>query len=210
MKRRVFTTIIVGTFVALAGIVYASASGKPVAEGGIVDTIIDRCSSIETMKCDFRQIRRIPLMDEPQESAGRMLYRRPSALKWLYTEPFSYSFKIEDDNISIDTDEGHTEIGSDAARMFKGLSGLVLGCMSGENLRDKRMFQTTVSDENGEWIAVLVPQRREMKRVFSEIVLVFDPSTSLLKRLTMKSQNGDTTEVLISNVSINGNYEAEW
>lgn len=190
------------------GIVYATT--RTPAGDDIVDRIVEQCAAMKSMKCDFRQVRRVPLMDDAQVSSGRMLYRQPSALKWIYTEPYGYSFSIDNDIISIDSDEGHTEIGNDASRMFKGLAGIVLGCMSGQNLKDKRLFQTVVTEQNGEWVAFLVPQRREMKRVFSEIVMVFDPGTSLLKRLTMKDQNGGSTEIEVSNVSINGDYEADW
>ena len=190
------------------GLVYAGTR-NPVEEE-IIDRIVAQCASMKSMKCDFRQVSTVPLMDEPQVSSGKMLYRQPSSLKWVYTEPFIYSITIDNDNISVDTGQGQTEIGSDASRMFKGLAGIVLGCMSGENLKDKRLFQTTVTELDNEWVAVLVPQRREMKRVFSEIVMVFDPATSLLKRLDMKDQNGGSTAIEISNVSINGGYEADW
>ena len=190
------------------GLVYAGTR-NPV-EDEIIDRIVAQCASMKSMKCDFRQVSTVPLMDEPQVSSGKMLYRQPSSLKWVYTEPFIYSITFDNDNISVDTGQGQTEIGSDASRMFKGLAGIVLGCMSGENLKDKRLFQTTVSEQDNEWVAVLVPQRREMKRVFSEIVMVFDPATSLLKRLDMKDQNGGSTAIEISNVSINGDYEADW
>lgn len=190
------------------GLVYAGTR-NPV-EDEIIDRIVAQCASMKSMKCDFRQVSTVPLMDEPQVSSGKMLYRQPSSLKWVYTEPFIYSITFDNDNISVDTGQGQTEIGSDASRMFKGLAGIVLGCMSGENLKDKRLFQTTVTELDNEWVAVLVPQRREMKRVFSEIVMVFDPATSLLKRLDMKDQNGGSTAIEISNVSINGDYEADW
>lgn len=190
------------------GLVYAGTR-NPV-EDEIIDRIVAQCASMKSMKCDFRQVSTVPLMDEPQVSSGKMLYRQPSSLKWVYTEPFIYSITFDNDNISVDTGQGQTEIGSDASRMFKGLAGIVLGCMSGENLKDKRLFQTTVTELDNEWVAVLVPQRREMKRVFSEIVMVFDPATSLLKRLDMKDQNGGSTAIEISNVSINGGYEADW
>ena len=190
------------------GLVYAGTR-NPV-EDEIIDRIVAQCASMKSMKCDFRQVSTVPLMDEPQVSSGKMLYRQPSSLKWVYTEPFIYSITFDNDNISVDTGQGQTEIGSDASRMFKGLAGIVLGCMSGENLKDKRLFQTTVTELDNEWVAVLVPQRREMKRVFSEIVMVFDPATSLLKRLDMKDQNGGGTAIEISNVSINGGYEADW
>ena len=190
------------------GLVYAGTR-NPV-EDDIIERIAAQCASIKSMKCDFRQVSTVPLMDEPQVSSGKMLYRQPSSLKWVYTEPFIYSITIDNDNISVDTGQGQTEIGSDASRMFKGLAGIVLGCMSGENLKDKRLFQTTVTEQDNEWVAVLVPQRREIKRVFSEIVMVFDPATSLLKHLDMKDQNGGSTAIEISNVSINGDYEADW
>ena len=190
------------------GLVYAGSLGGE--EDEIVDRIAEACASMKSMKCDFRQVRTVPLLDEAQVSTGRMLYKEPSSLKWIYTGPSGYSFTIHDDVISIDTDDGHTEIGNDASRMFKGLAGIVLGCMSGQNLKDKRMFQISVTEQNGEWVTVLVPQRRDMKRVFSEIVMVFDPGTSLLKRMTMKDQNGGSTEIEVSNISINGDYEADW
>ena len=176
----------------------------------VVERIAARCADMRSMRCDFRQTRTVPLMESPQVSEGKMLYRQPSSLKWIYSEPLSYSFTIENDNISIDSPDGHTAIGSDAGRMFKGLSDIVLGCMSGKNLTDRRLFQTDVTVQDGEWVARLIPQRREMKRVFTSIVMVFDPSTALLKRMTMYDQNGGSTLVEISNVSVNADYEADW
>ena len=207
MKKSASLIIVLFLLIGI-GLVYAG--NRSAQDDNLVNSIADACASIKSMKCDFRQVRTVNLMNEPQVSEGRMLYKQPSALKWIYTEPFTYSFTFKDDNISIESEDGHTEIGNDAGRMFKGLAGIVLGCMSGQNLKDKRLFQTTFNEQDGEWIAVLVPQRREVKRVFSEIIMVFDPATSLLKRLTMDDQNGNSTEILISNVSINGNYDAEW
>ena len=207
MKKSV--SVLLALFL-LTCIVLVHAEIRASAQDDIVERIAAECASMKSMKCDFRQVRTVPLMDEPQVSTGRMLYRQPSSLKWIYAEPFSYSITFDDDNISIDSDQGHTDIGNDASRMFKGLAGIVLGCMSGQNLKDKRLFQTTVMEQDREWIAVLTPQRREMKRVFSEIVMVFDPETALLKRLTMKDQNGGSTEIEVSNVSINGDYETDW
>jgi len=206
MKRSVAVTVL--SLLAVAGLAFTGT--RSADDDPIVERIAAECAAIRTMKCDFIQTRNVPLMDEPQISQGRMLYRQPSALKWIYGEPLNFSFTIENDNITIDSTDGHTEIGGDSGRMFKGLAGMVLGCMSGKNLTDKRMFQTTVTEQGGDWVAVLVPQRRDMKRLFSEIVMVFDPSTALLKRMTMNDQNGGSTEIEISNVSINGDYEADW
>ena len=190
------------------GFVYAGTQGQK--EDPVVERIAKECASMKSMRCDFRQVRTVPLMDEPQESRGKMLYRQPDALKWSYTEPFVNSFTIDGDIISINNGDGDTEVSGEAARMFKGMAGIMLGCMTGESLKDKRLFQASVTEKDGEWVAVLVPQRREIKRVFTQIEMVFDPATSLLKRLIMTEQSGGSTEIIVSNVSINGDYDAEW
>ena len=201
-------SIIAVSLLLVIGIVFAGT--RAVGQNAIVESVSKACADMKSMKCDFSQVRTVALLDEPQVSAGRMLYKQPSALKWIYTEPSGYSYTIKDDKVSIETTDGVTEIGSDAGRMFQGLAGIILGCMSGENLKDNRMFQVTATSQDGEWVIVLIPQRREMKRAFSEIVMVFDPDTSLLKRMVMNDQSGGSTEITVSNVSINGDYEAEW
>ena len=209
MKKKSLITVILSLFL-IAGIGFVYAGTQSQKEDPIVESIVKECAQMESMSCDFCQVRTVPLMDAPQESKGRMLYRRPGALKWSYKEPFVNSFTIDGDVISINNGDGDTEISGEAARMFKGMAGIMLGCMTGESLKDKRLFQTSVIEKNGEWEAVLVPQRREIKRVFTQIVMVFDPATRLLKRLTMMEQSGGSTEITVSNVSINGNYDAEW
>ena len=209
MKKKSLITVILSLFL-VAGIGFVYAGTQSQKEDSIVESIVKECARMESMSCDFSQVRRVPLMDAPQESKGRMLYRQPGALKWSYTEPFVNSFTIDGDIISINNGDGDTEVSGEAARMFKGMAGIMLGCMTGESLKDKRLFQTSVTEKDGEWVAVLVPQRREIKRVFTQIVMVFDPATRLLKRLTMTEQSGGSTEITVSNVSINGSYDAEW
>lgn len=209
MKKKSLITVILSLFL-IAGIGFVYAGTQSQKEDPIVESIVKECAQMESMSCDFCQVRTVPLMDAPQESKGRMLYRRPGALKWSYKEPFVNSFTIDGDVISINNGDGDTEVSGEAARMFKGMAGIMLGCMTGESLKDKRLFQTSVTEKDGEWEAVLVPQRREIKRVFTQIVMVFDPATRLLKRLTMMEQSGGSTEITVSNVSINGNYDAEW
>ena len=77
-------------------------------------------------------------------------------------------------------------------------------------LKDNRTFSVSVTDAGGEWKAVMIPQRRDMKKIFDQIELGFDPQTRLLRRLVMNDSAGGITEILVSNVKLNGDYEAEW
>ena len=200
-------------FVIVTGLILLAAVGVGAVtlttqqtEDEMIESIVKASSDISSMKCDIAQTRRVPLMDEPQKSSGTMIYIKPSRFSLDYTEPFEWKLKVDGDNVIMGTESAEGEAG----RLFKGISSMILGCMSGEMLKDKRTFRVTVTDEGGEWKALLIPVRRDMKKMFGQIELGFDPATRLLRRLLMEDAGGGSTEIVISNVKLNGDYEAEW
>lgn len=203
--KRIYVIITVVVLLAAVGVWAVPFSGAQ-DEDAMIESIVKACGEMNSMKCDISQTRRVPLMDEPQESSGTMIYIRPSRFCLNYTQPFEWKLKVDGDNVMTGTETAD----GDAGRLFKGISGMILGCMSGDMLKDKRTFKVTVTDEGSEWKALLVPLRRDMKKMFGQIELGFDPQTHLLKRLTMEEAGGGSTEILISNVRLNGDYEAEW
>ncbi|MBR2395211.1 MAG: outer membrane lipoprotein carrier protein LolA [Bacteroidaceae bacterium] len=203
--KRIFV-IVTGLILLLALGVSAVTVNMQQTEDEMIESIVKASSNITSMKCDIAQTRRIPLMDEPQKSSGTMIYIKPSRFSLDYTEPFAWKLKVDGDNIIMGTESAEGEAG----RLFKGISSMILGCMSGEMLKDRRTFRVTVTDEGDQWKALLIPVRRDMKKMFGQIELGFDPDTRLLRRLLMEDAGGGSTEILISNVRLNGDYEAEW
>ena len=203
--KRIFV-IVTGLILLMTAGVSALTYTAQQTEDEMIESIVKASSNITSMKCDIAQTRRIPLMDEPQKSSGTMIYIKPSRFSLDYTEPFAWKLKVDGDNIIMGTESAEGEAG----RLFKGISSMILGCMSGEMLKDKRTFRVTVTDEGDQWKALLIPVRRDMKKMFGQIELGFDPDTRLLKRLLMEDAGGGSTEILISNVRLNGDYEAEW
>ena len=203
--KRIFV-IVTGLILLLALGVSAVTVNMQQTEDEMIESIVKASSNITSMKCDIAQTRRIPLMDEPQKSSGTMIYIKPSRFSLDYTEPFAWKLKVDGDNIIMGTESAEGEAG----RLFKGISSMILGCMSGEMLKDRRTFRVTVTDEGDQWKALLIPVRRDMKKMFGQIELGFDPDTRLLRRLLMEDAGGGSTEILISNVRLNGDDEAEW
>lgn len=203
--KRIFV-IVTGLILLLALGVSAVTVNMQQTEDEMIESIVKASSNITSMKCDIAQTRRIPLMDEPQKSSGTMIYIKPSRFSLDYTEPFAWKLKVDGDKIIMGTESAEGEAG----RLFKGISSMILGCMSGEMLKDRRTFRVTVTDEGDQWKALLIPVRRDMKKMFGQIELGFDPDTRLLRRLLMEDAGGGSTEILISNVRLNGDYEAEW
>ena len=203
--KRIFV-IVTGLILLMTAGVSALTYTVQQTEEEMIGSIVKASSNITSMKCDIAQTRRIPLMDEPQKSSGTMIYIKPSRFSLDYTEPFAWKLKVDGDNIIMGTESAEGEAG----RLFKGISSMILGCMSGEMLKDRRTFRVTVTDEGDQWKALLIPVRRGMKKMFGQIELGFDPDTRLLRRLLMEDAGGGSTEILISNVRLNGDYEAEW
>ena len=203
--KRIFV-IVTGLILLMTAGVSALTYTAQQTEDEMIESIVKASSDITSMKCDIAQTRRIPLMDEPQKSSGTMIYIKPSRFSLDYTEPFAWKLKVDGDNIIMGTESAEGEAG----RLFKGISSMILGCMSGEMLKDRRTFRVTVTDEGDQWKALLIPVRRDMKKMFGQIELGFDPDTRLLRRLLMEDAGGGSTEILISNVRLNGDYEAEW
>ena len=203
--KRIFV-IVTGLILLMTAGVSAITYTAQQTEDEMIESIVRASSDIISMKCDIAQTRRIPLMDEPQKSSGTMIYIKPSRFSLDYTEPFAWKLKVDGDNIIMGTESAEGEAG----RLFKGISSMILGCMSGEMLKDRRTFRVTVTDEGDQWKALLIPVRRDMKKMFGQIELGFDPDTRLLRRLLMEDAGGGSTEILISNVRLNGDYEAEW
>lgn len=203
--KRIFV-IVTGLILLMTAGVSALTYTAQQTEDEMIGSIVKASSNITSMKCDIAQTRRIPLMDEPQKSSGTMIYIKPSRFSLDYTEPFAWKLKVDGDNIIMGTESAEGEAG----RLFKGISSMILGCMSGEMLKDRRTFRVTVTDEGDQWKALLIPVRRDMKKMFGQIELGFDPATRLLRRLLMEDAGGGSTEILISNVRLNGDYEAEW
>lgn len=203
--KRIFV-IVTGLILLMTAGVSALTYTAQQTEDEMIESIVKASSNITSMKCDIAQTRRIPLMDEPQKSSGTMIYIKPSRFSLDYTEPFAWKLKVDGDNIIMGTESAEGEAG----RLFKGISSMILGCMSGEMLKDRRTFRVTVTDEGDQWKALLIPVRRDMKKMFGQIELGFDPDSRLLRRLLMEDAGGGSTEILISNVKLNGDYEAEW
>lgn len=203
--KRIFV-IVTGLILLMTAGVSALTYTAQQTEDEMIESIVKASSEITSMKCDIAQTRRIPLMDEPQKSSGTMIFIKPSRFSLDYTEPFAWKLKVDGDNIIMGTESAEGEAG----RLFKGISSMILGCMSGEMLKDRRTFRVTVTDEGDQWKALLIPVRRDMKKMFGQIELGFDPDSRLLRRLLMEDAGGGSTEILISNVKLNGDYEAEW
>ena len=75
--------------------------------------------------------------------------------------------------------------------------------MVGTCLTEKKDFSVSVADSDLTYTATLIPQKKEMKQMYTKIVLTFTKKTSMISRVVMYEKNGDNTEIVLKNVVTN-------
>lgn len=180
------------------------------ASDRMLKKITAAASEMRTMKCDFVQVRRMSLLADEMKSSGVMYFEKDSKLRWEYVEPVAYVMTINGGTVTVESEAGRSVSDASTSRIYKGIADLIMGCMSGESLGDSRMFRTSFTDLGSVWVAEMRPVRKDLQRMFVSIVLNFDPSTGLLRSMLMNDPSGNSTEISVSNVSVNGDYGIKW
>jgi outer membrane lipoprotein carrier protein len=193
-----------------AGTVAGELQANQSSADKMLGKITSAASEMKTMRCDFVQVRKMSLLADEIKSSGVMYFEKPSRLRWEYREPTPYVLTINGGTVTVDSEAGRTVSDASSSRLYKGIADMVMDCMSGETLRDSKMFRTTFTDLGSLWVAELKPVRKDLQRMFSSLVLNFDPATGLLRSMVMNDPAGNSTSITVSNISVNGNYGIEW
>lgn len=176
----------------------------------IIQKVVASGRSMKSMKCTFTQTLTTPMLENPSVSKGRILYFSDSKLKIEYSVPVKYSISVKDGQVTISGKDGDNELGLIANRIAKGITTMMMGLMKGDELADRKAFTNKARQEDGKWVVDMTPRRVDLKRMFSKVVLIFDPKTSLLVSMEMFQEDGGSTLIAIDKVETGGNYESEW
>lgn len=204
--RRLFNILMLATAMAMASLdcIHAQTSEE------IIRKVIESGKDMKSMKCAFTQTITTPMLEEPSVSSGRILYFSDTKLKIEYIEPEKYSIRVLDGKVTFSGKDGDNELGLIANRIAKGITTMMMGLMKGDELADKKAFTNKAWQEDGKWVVDMEPRRKDLKRMFSRVVLIFDPDTSLLISMEMLQEDGGSSLIEIDKVETGGNYEAEW
>jgi outer membrane lipoprotein-sorting protein len=70
-------------------------------------------------------------------------------------------------------------------------------------LFDTSVFDVVLYDEDACWRAEMTPKRRDMKRMFSQLVFRFDKKTKGISRVEFKDASGDVTSIRFEDIKLN-------
>ena len=179
---------------------------KPLTEAEsqkVVAKLTETAAAMQTLQCRFVQQKTSSMLAEPTIAEGTMHYAAPDRMRWEYTEPYAFALVINGDRIVKVTDGKAEALDAKSGRMYQGMVGIIMGSASGKKLFDTSVFDVMMFDDDTFWRAEMTPKRRDMKRMFSQLVFRFDKKTNGISCVEFKNASGDITSIRFEDIKLN-------
>lgn len=197
MKRILFS--IISLFVVLLPL---NAQQK-VDENAVRKQINVAVQRMHTMQCDFTQTKTMRLLGDKMVSKGRMYYSSGNKLRWEYTTPYQYIFVMNQNKVLLKKGGKSQVIDVNQSKMFKEITRIMMNSVLGNCLSDKQDFKSTLQQTQQEWIATMIPQKKNLKQMFQSIKVHFSRQRSIVTKVEMIEKNGDCTVIELRNMKTN-------
>ena len=169
----------------------------------MVAEISKTAASIRTLTCNFTQVKTLSFLNDKMTSQGRMCYDASGKLRWEYTSPYTYTFILNGQQVHIQSAKNRQTIDIRQSRLFQGIAQVMMNSVTGRNLTSNKDFACTFYTQGDVWVADLVPQRKEMKQMFSTIRLRFDSKRHMVSQVEMNEKRGDVTVITLKDIKTN-------
>lgn len=169
----------------------------------VMEMLTQEAASMQTLQCRFVQENTSSMLAEPSVSEGVMVFSAPDKMVWEYLKPYAFALVVNGDRM-VKVTNGQAEVlDGKSNRMYQGLASLIMGSATGKNLFDTSMFDVTLFDDAPYWKAEMTPKRRDLKRMFSQLVFRFDKKTNGISRVEFVGTGGDVTSIRFEDIKLN-------
>ena len=137
-----------------------------------------------------------------------LLRWRRNCLRWEYTSPYTYTFILNNDKVLLKNKKRNDVIDVNQNKVFREIARIMMNSVVGNCLQDDKSFKSSISVVGGEWVATLLPLRKDMKQLFQSIVLHFSQRQAVVTQVELTEKNGDKTVIELKNIKTNGPINA--
>lgn len=160
-------------------------------------------SQLRSMQCDFVQTKYLKMLSDKMVSKGKMYYRQSNQLRWQYTSPYAYTFVLNGSKVLVSQGRRNDVIDVNRNKMFREIARIMMNSVVGKCLSDSKDFKVSIAATASEYVATLYPQQKQMRQMFSKIILHFDRQRSTVAAVELIEQQGDRTVIELKNVKTN-------
>jgi len=176
----------------------------------MLEKITESSIKMESLICEFEQVKILSILEEKMISKGKMYYRDDNCLRWEYVSPYIYTFVLNDKTIMMQAENSKKNvIDVKSSRFFQEIIKIMMNGINGSGLSDTKNFSVDYYWSETQWKVHLIPLQKEMKKMFSTIKLTFNVKDYSVDKVEMEEQNGDTTTILLSGKQFNKKIENE-
>ncbi len=147
--------------------------------------------SVGTLQSDFVQTKTVSMLSDKAVMTGSMHYSAPDCVRWEYLAPYRRTMVMSGTSVAVKDGDDETAKDVSGSQMYRRISKLMMN-VSAEDLSGGGEFSVVVQENDRAWTAILTPCRKEMRRSFSEIVLMVMKKTGLVDSIEMKEDGGST------------------
>lgn len=194
MKRQIYILIL--SLVALTSV------AQTPQERQAIQQVSRAAAAIKTMQADFVQTKHLRMLGDKMVSRGRMCYQQSDRLRWEYTKPYAYTFILNGNSVMMSKGGHRDVVDVNRNKVFREIAQMMMSSVVGTCLTDSKRFKVSMTVDKQTCTATLLPQKKDVKAMFTRIVLVFNRKTSVVSKVTMYEKNGDRTEITLDNVRI--------
>lgn len=169
----------------------------------IMASLTKATSSMQTMQCRFVQSKTMSMLAEPSVSEGKMYFSSPDRLRWEYLTPYPFALVVNGEKIVKVTDGKAEVLDGNSGRMYQGITNMIMGSASGKKLFDASTFDVVLYDDDTCWKAEMTPKRRDMKRMFNQLVFHFDKKSQVIDHVEFIEPKGDKTVIRFEEIRLN-------
>lgn len=173
---------------------------QTMSEKDMMAHIARSASEVGTLQCDIQQTKHMRMMKRGMVSHGTMVYSRPDCLRWQYTSPYSYTFLLNGGKVTLCKGEKKDVVDVAQNKMMREITQVMIGTMTGSALMDEKAFDAKVREEGGCWKVTLLPKKKDIRQMYTTIVLTYNPKTAQTERVEMTEKSGDRTVIELKNI----------
>ena len=170
-------------------------NAQGLSEQEIIQRMAAAAEKIKTVRCDFTQRKQMKMLKGEQVSKGKMFCQQPDQLRWEYTSPRASTLILDGTESSLDGTKN---------KFMGEMARMIMNSVAGKCLTDSKAFQVSAKEMPTEYVATLLPLRKDMKRMYAKLVLHFDVSKETVTQVELHEKNGDKTLIELHDISING------
>ena len=183
--------------------------GQTPQQSEIIKQINDASAQMHSLECDFVQTKFLNILDDKMVSNGKMYYQQADKLRWEYITPYTYTFILNENQVLLKNDNRSDIIDVNQNKIFKEIARMMMNSIVGNCLSDEKAFKTTVEVAGNDWVATLIPLKRDMKQMWNRLVLHINSDLKVVYKVEMHEPSGDYTIIDLINIKTNNNISAK-